>query len=131
MLQALLAQLRQVSAPAVPSPAAAAHDRIVVKADGQLHFINQRDIRWVEAQGDFVKIHLKDRTRPLVRMTMNRIGKSLDPALFVRIHKSSIVNLGCVRRIVPVMARSRGMELDDGTNLVISRSYQAVLERLK
>ena len=127
-LRALLAQLQEKSPPAP----AADYARLVVKADGQLHFISQRDIRWIEAQGDFVKIHLKDRnTRPLVRMTMNRIAESLDPALFVRIHKSTIVNLGCVRRIVPVMARSRGMELDDGTRLVISRSYQAVLERLK
>ena len=131
MLQALLDQLKQQSAAAAPA-AAGGYDRLVVKADGQLHFITQRDIRWVEAQGDFVKIHLKDRTsRPLVRMTMNRIADALDPSLFVRIHKSTIVNLGCVRRIVPVMARSRGMELDDGTRLAISRTHQSVLERLK
>ncbi|MES1194961.1 MAG: LytTR family DNA-binding domain-containing protein [Opitutus sp.] len=130
MLQSVLAQLRQLPAPGAPAPAND-HARLVVKADGQLHFLNQRDIRWVEGQGDFVKIHLKDRTRPLVRMTMNRVEESLDPTLFVRIHKSTIVNLGCVRRIVPVMARSRGMELDDGTQLVISRSYRAVVDRLK
>jgi two-component system LytT family response regulator len=129
LLQSLLAQLQQKPAPASP---AADYARIVVKADGQLHFLNQRDIRWIEAQGDFVKIHLKDRNlRPLVRMTMARIMESLDPALFVRIHKSTIVNLGCVRRIVPVMASSRGMELDDGTQHVISRGYQDVLEKLK
>jgi two-component system LytT family response regulator len=132
LLGKLLEQLRQKPAPAPATPAAATdYSRLVVKADGQLHFISQPDIRWVEAQGDFVKIHTKDRHRPLVRMTMNRIEEALDPTVFVRIHKSTIVNLGCVRRIVPVMARSRGMELDDGTRLAISRTYQTVLERLK
>jgi two-component system LytT family response regulator len=127
-LRALLAHLQAAGR---PPPPANEHARLVVKADGQLHFLNQSDIRWVEGQGDFVKLHLKDRGRLLVRMTMNKVDAALDPGQFVRIHKSTIVNLAGVRRVVPMMARSRGMELDDGTKLVIGPSYRAVLERLK
>lgn len=127
-LRALLAHFQSAGGLAAP---ANEHARLVVKADGQLHFLNQRDIRWVEGQGDFVKIHLKDRGRLLVRMTMNKIDEALDPGQFVRIHKSTIVNLAGVRRVVPMMARSRGMELDDGTKLTIGPSYRAVLDRLK
>ena len=128
-MRALLAQLQAATG---GTPASAnEHARLVVKADGQLHFLNQRDIRWVEGQGDFVKIHLKERGRLLVRMTMNRITEALDPGQFVRIHKSTVVNLSAVRRVVPMLARSRGMELDDGTQLPIGPSYRAVLERLK
>jgi two-component system LytT family response regulator len=127
-LRALLAHLQAAGRPAPP---ANEHARLVVKADGQLHFLNQSDIRWIEGQGDFVKLHLKDRGRLLVRMTMNKVDAALDPGQFVRIHKSTIVNLAGVRRVVPMMARSRGMELDDGTKLVIGPSYRAVLERLK
>src|SRR5262249_45361912 len=64
-LRALLTHLEQAGTPMPPGPAAtspaAEFARLVVKADGQLHFLNQRDIRWVEGQGDFVKIHLTER----------------------------------------------------------------------
>jgi two-component system LytT family response regulator len=118
-----------------PGPAAGAantpppSERIVVKADGEMHFIEQKDIRWVEGQGDFVKLHtLKQGV--LTRMTMQRVADQLDPARFLRIHKSSIVNLGFVRRLKPVMARSLGVELDDGTVLPVGRSYRPALERV-
>lgn len=133
-LRALLAHFQHAGAAAGGGPAPAAvpneHARLVVKADGQLHFLNQRDIRWVEGQGDFVKIHLKERGL-LVRMTMSKMEESLDTAQFVRIHKSTIINLGSVRRVIPMLARSHGMELDDGTALPIGPSYRTVLDRLK
>jgi two-component system LytT family response regulator len=50
------------------------YERIVVKADGQLHFLSQREIRWIKAQGDYAKIHLKTRSL-LVRITMSRIER--------------------------------------------------------
>ncbi len=109
---------------------AADHARLVVKADSRLHFLNQRDIRWIEGQGDFVKIHLKDRGL-LVRLTMGAIEKLLHGGQFARIHKSTIVNLAWVRRVVPMLARSHGMELDDGTTLPIGPSYRDVLDQFQ
>jgi len=132
-LRALLEHLQQPGAalPAAAKPAAGVDfSRLVVKADGQLHFLNQSDIRWVEGQGDFVKLHLKDRGL-MVRMTLTKIEEMLDPEMFVRIHKSTIVNLNRVRRVMPMLARSHGMELDDGTALPIGPSYRGVLDRLK
>lgn len=132
-LRNVLRQLKQgmkagLRPPSRPAPATA-YQRIVVKADGQLHFVNQRDIRWIKAQGDYAKINLKTRSL-LVRITMNRIEKMLDPAQFFRIHKSTIVNLDNVRRILPLQASSRGMELDDGTTLPIGASYRAAIAHL-
>ncbi|WP_415908975.1 LytR/AlgR family response regulator transcription factor [Oleiharenicola sp. Vm1] len=131
-LRELLDKLQGAAAPApqAPAPGAVDFSRLVVKADGQLHFLNQADIRWVEGQGDFVKLHLKDRGL-MVRMTLTKIEEMLDPEIFVRIHKSTIVNLNCVRRVMPMLARSHGMELDDGTALPIGPSYRGVLDRLK
>ncbi len=133
-LRALLEHLQQPNAtlPAASAKPAGAIDfsRLVVKADGQLHFLNQSDLRWVEGQGDFVKLHLKDRGL-MVRMTLTKIEEMLDPEMFVRIHKSTIVNLNRVRRVMPMLARSHGMELDDGTALPIGPSYRGVLDRLK
>lgn len=132
-LRALLDHLQQDRAAAAPTVTRAAgvdFSRLVVKSDGQLHFLAQADVRWVEGQGDFVKIHHKERAL-LVRMTLTKIEQMLDPELFVRIHKSTIVNLNRVRRVVPMQARSHGMELDDGTALPIGPSYRGVLDRLK
>jgi two-component system LytT family response regulator len=123
-LRAVLAELQKKDA--APGDFA----RLVVKADGQLHFINQRHIRWVEGQGDFVKLHLVKGSL-FTRTTMSKLAGQLDPALFQRIHKSTIVNLSYVRLIKPMLARSHGMELDDGTSLPIGASYGALLGRLK
>jgi len=133
-LRALLEKLQPALAPAgaarAQAPGPVDFSRLVVKADGQLHFLNQPDIRWVEGQGDFVKLHLKERGL-MVRMTLTKIEEMLDPEIFVRIHKSTIVNLNYVRRVMPMLARSHGMELDDGTALPIGPSYRGVLDRLK
>jgi two-component system, LytTR family, response regulator len=131
-LRLLLEQLRKNGAPTKAAPAAngTEHARLVVKADGQLHFLNRRDIRWIEGQGDFVKIHLRERGL-MVRKTMGSVEKSLECGQFARIHKSTIVNLSSVRRVVPMLPRGQGMELDDGTTLPIGPSYRDVLDQFK
>jgi two-component system LytT family response regulator len=106
------------------------YSRLIVKADGQLHFLHQREIRWVEAQGDYVKIHVKGHGL-LVRMTMGRAEQLLDPAVFLRIRKSAIVNLAYVRRVKQTHGSNRGMELDDGTMIPIGASYRDVVDELK
>jgi len=114
-------------APASP-PTASATGRLVVKADGELHFVEQRDIRWIEGQGDFVKIHMQ-KGRLLSRMTMHHVLGQLDPTRFLRIHKSNIVNLSSMRRVKPILSRSLGVELDDGTVVPVGRNYRQDLER--
>lgn len=106
------------------------YSRLIVKADGQLHFLNQRDIRWVQAQGDYVKIHIKGHGL-LVRMTMGKAEQLLDPAVFLRVRKSAIVNLAYVRRVKQTQGPNRGMELDDGTMIPIGASYRDVVGDLR
>lgn len=106
------------------------YSRLIVKADGQLHFLNQREIRWVQAQGDYVKIHVKGQGL-LVRMTMVKTAQLLDPTVFLRIRKSAIVNLAFVRRVKQVQGSNRAMELDDGTMIPIGASYREVVDELR
>jgi two-component system LytT family response regulator len=130
VVRLLLSQLKAAEAGAAPHPVSARaseDERLVVKAGGELHFIRQSDLRWVEAQGDFVKLHLKERTL-FVRMTMARIERALSPALFVRIHRSTIVNMRCVRRVGPLVERSLGAKLDDGTVLTISDNFRSTVK---
>jgi two-component system LytT family response regulator len=131
-VRALLAYLQEagVSSREAASGPTQGYSRLIVKADGQLHFLNQREIRWVQAQGDYVKIHVKGHGL-LVRMTMGKAAQLLDPAMFLRIRKSAIVNLAYVRRVKQTQGSSRGMELDDGTTIPIGASYREVVGGLR
>ena len=114
------ADLRQ----ALPDPSAG---RLVVKIDGEVHFIEQGDIRWIEGQKDFVRIHT-GAGRLLARATLQSLLAKLDASRFIRIHKSTIVNLTYVRRLRPLFTRSLGVELADGTVRSVGRGYRATLE---
>ena len=131
-VRALLSYFQEAGVP--PREAATGpsqgYSRLIVKADGQLHFLNQREIRWVQAQGDYVKIHIKGHGL-LVRMTMGKAAQLLDPAMFLRIRKSAIVNLAYVRRVKQIQGSNRGMELDDGTMIPIGASYRDVVGELR
>jgi two-component system LytT family response regulator len=131
-VRALLAYFQEagVSSRETASGPTQGYSRLIVKADGQLHFLNQRDIRWVQAQGDYVKIHVKGHGL-LVRMTMGKAEHLLDPAMFLRVRKSAIVNLACVRRVKQTQGSNRGMELDDGTTIPIGASYREVVGGLR
>lgn len=117
-------------APAAPtSPAPGKEVPFVLKVDGEHHFVNPSDIRWIEAQGDYVRVHTTQRNL-LTRMTLTHALEQLNPARFVRIHKSCVVNIAYVRRLKPTTAWGRPLELDNGTTLNISRSYRGAVEQL-
>lgn len=113
------------AAPAAPSK----ETPFVLKVDGEHHFVNQADIRWIEAQGDYIRVHTTQRNL-LTRMTLTHALEQLSAARFVRIHKSCVVNTAYVRRLKPTTAWGRPLELDDGTTLNISRSYRHAVEQL-
>jgi two-component system, LytTR family, response regulator len=131
-VRALLSYFQEAGVPPRETAAGPSqvYSRLIVKADGQLHFLNQREIRWVQAQGDYVKIHIKGHGL-LVRMTMGKAAQLLDPAVFLRIRKSAIVNLAYVRRVKQIHGSHRGMELDDGTLIPIGASYRDVVGELR
>lgn len=113
-----------------PAPSAPGHKEtpLVLKVDGEHHFVNQADIRWIEAQGDYILVHTLQRNL-LTRMTLTHALEQLNGAKFVRIHKSCVVNVDYVRRLKPTTAWGRPLELDDGTTLNISRSYRQAVEQ--
>jgi len=116
-------------APPAPVAAPVKEAPFVLKVDGEHHFINLQDIRWIEAQGDYIRVHTTQRNL-LTRMTLTHALEQLPAAKFVRIHKSCIVNVAFVRRLKPTTAWGRPLELDDGTTLNISRSYRSAVEQL-
>jgi len=86
-------------------------------------------IRRVHATGDYVQIHASA-GRHLLHMTLSELASRLDPERFCRVHRSEIVNLDQVDRLVPFDERRLLVRLKDGTEIVASRSGSETLRRL-
>jgi len=98
-------------------------DRILLKASGEIIFLKTTEIDWVEAEGDYVKFHVAGRSH-LMRGTMAALEAQLDPARFIRIHRSTIVNTDRLRKLSPSFEGEYAVVLQDGTKLRMSRGYQ-------
>jgi two-component system LytT family response regulator len=101
--------------------------RLLVRERGRVLFVDVGEIHWVEARGDYVRLHLAGRSH-LLRETMAGLERSLDPASFVRIHRSTIVNTARIAELRPLGPREWLVQLQDGTRLRLSRRYRAALE---
>jgi two-component system LytT family response regulator len=100
--------------------------RILIKDRGKVIIVNEADVDWVEAEGDYVRIHTGGRGH-LLRETMAAMAERLDPARFARIHRSTIVNVSRIRELKPHPNREYTVVLHDGTRLKLSRGYRDAL----
>jgi two-component system LytT family response regulator len=98
-------------------------DRILLKSSGEIIFLKTSEIDWIEAEGDYVKFHVTGRTH-LMRGTMASLEERLDPSRFIRIHRSTIVNVDRLRKLSPSFEGEYAVVLQDGTKLRLSRGYQ-------
>ena len=103
------------------------NDRIMVKSSGEIFFLKPSEIDWIEAEGDYMKFHVGGKSH-LMRETMAKLEARLDPKRFVRIHRSTIVNLDSVRKLSPSFVGEYAVVLADGTKLKLSRGYQDRLQ---
>lgn len=121
-LTQLLDYLRQNAGAMAPVRDETAGDRILVKSSGEIFFLKADEIDWIEAEGDYMKFHVAGRAH-LMRETMARLEARLDPKRFVRIHRSTIVNIDRLRKLTPSFAGEYAVVLHDGTKLKLSRGY--------
>jgi two-component system, LytTR family, response regulator len=98
--------------------------QLVVRDGGRTFVIPHDDIVWIEAEDYCARIHTRTRTI-LVRDSLRALADSLEPNGFVRVHRSAIVNLGCVRQIEPLTSGDQKVTLSDGTGVKVSRTYRA------
>ncbi|TCK48243.1 LytTR family transcriptional regulator [Xanthomonas vasicola] len=101
-------------------------ERFLVRKLGRDFLVATADIEWIQASGNYVNLHVRGHDYPL-RSTMAAIEAKLDPAVFVRIHRSYLVNLGQVQAIEPVDSGDARVHLRDATVLPCSRSHLAGL----
>jgi two-component system LytT family response regulator len=103
--------------------------RLAIRGAGQVDFIRVESIDWLETAGNYVRLHVGTRSH-LFRTTMDRMEQRLDPRRFVRIHRSTIVNIDHVVQLRPAFRRDYQVRLADGTRLRLSSHYRARLEAL-
>jgi two-component system LytT family response regulator len=106
-----------------------AEKRLVIKAGGRVVFLDLEEIEWVEAAANYVKLNVGKESY-LLRERIGRVSERLDPAQFVRIHRSVIVNVGKIKELHPCNSGEYIVVLKNGKELSCSRGYRAGLQQL-
>lgn len=104
-------------------------ERLVVKANGRVFFLKASEVDWIEAEGNYVCLHVR-KDSYLLRETLSSLEAQLDPQKFPRIHRSQIVNVERIRELQPWSHGEYHVILHDGTQLTLSRSYRERLHEL-
>ena len=103
-------------------------ERLVVRSGGRVFFLRTEEIDWVEAASNYVRIHAGADSH-LLRETMNGIETRLDPEQFLRIHRSTIVNIDRVAELQPWFHGDYAVTLRNGTRLTLSRGHRDKLQQ--
>lgn len=101
--------------------------RLAFRDGGTIEVVPVQRIDYIEAQDDYVHVYAKGR-KYVKQQTLTELEQQLDPARFVRIHRSYVVNLESLQKVEPYAKDSRVVVLRDGTRIPVSR---AGFERLK
>lgn len=103
--------------------------RIVFKSKGRILFLPVEEIRWIAAEENYVRIRTGNESH-LLRDTMARLETRLDPNVFLRVHRSSIVNLHYVREVKNESDGEALVVLTSGESIAMSRSYRSRIYRM-
>ena len=103
--------------------------RLVIRDGSETHLVDVNSIDWIDAAGDYMCVHADGETHVL-RGKMKHLEELLDPAIFIRIHRSAIVNRQRVTSMRPHRNGEYFLLLGDDTELKLSRKYKVNLQRL-
>jgi two-component system, LytTR family, response regulator len=104
-------------------------ERIPVPCRGRFTFLNVRDVDWIAAEGNYLRLYTGQSSH-LLRSSMNEFESKLDPAGFIRIHRSTIVNLRQVREVQPWFRGHHRVIMNGGQALKLSRYQKDKLRML-
>jgi len=108
-----------------PPPKYAA--RFAVNTGSRIQIVLAEHVDWISAAGDYAELHVRGRAH-LIRETMTALERKLDPAKFLRIHRSRIVRASCIVELRSLGNRDYLLKLSDGSEHRSSRTYAAALE---
>jgi two-component system, LytTR family, response regulator len=106
---------------------AALVSRLALKLEGRTLFVSPATIDWVEALDNHVRLHTGRETL-LVRDTLTHLAERLPPGLFLRVHRSTLVNTDRIREIQPWFGGDYAIVLTDGTKITTGRRYRAAVQ---
>ena len=106
-----------------------ASDRLAIKSNGRILLIRPGDIDWVGAADNYVELHIGTETH-LIRETISAWEKRLNAAQFLRISRSSIVNLDRVKELQPLFHGEYAVILVNGVRLTLARSQRDKVQQL-
>jgi len=98
-------------------------ERLAIKTMGRIIFLKAREIDWAQASGNYVALHVGRNTH-LLRITMTNFVNKLGADQFVRIHRSTVVNLDCIQEVMPWFHGEHVVKLKDGTELTVGRAFR-------
>lgn len=98
-------------------------ERLVIKMNGHVFFVKTEEIDWLEAEGNYVRLHAGKESY-LLRDTITALETQLDPRRFIRVHRSAIVNLDRIQELQPWFHGEYRIILSAGVQLTLSRSYR-------
>jgi two-component system LytT family response regulator len=129
-LLAVLGASQQPSTPAPPPPTSAAQylERFAVETRGKVRIVPVSDVDYIVASGPYAELHTADRQH-LIRESMQALEERLDPAKFMRVHRSIIVRLDLVDTLRKGAGGDYEVQLKTGARLRVSRSRREELER--
>lgn len=112
-----------------PLPTPYNQELVIKNNDHEKVFLPTKDIRWIDAAGDYMCIHTQIETH-IVRITMKKLESQLDPKVFVRIHKSTLVNVNCIKSVKPLRNSESMLELGNEVQLKVSRNYSSTIQEI-
>lgn len=104
-------------------------DRLTIKDGNQFQLIKTADIQWIDAAGDYMCVHAGGKTH-IMRTTMKRLEDNLDPETFIRVHRSSIVNINSIKSAESQLNGEYTLSLEGGARLKVSRGYRDRIKEL-
>jgi two-component system, LytTR family, response regulator len=113
--------------PPASAPVQESSQLLLIKSAGRLLFLKMSDLKWVEAERDYLRLHL-EKDSHFIRDTMNNFQQRLDKNGFIRIHRSTIVNVNEIGEILPLLGGDYTVILRDKTKLTLSRRYRSSLD---
>lgn len=104
-------------------------DRLVIRSAGKVVFLGVAEIDWIESASNYVRVWAGG-TSHLLRETMSAIEARLDPRVFVRVHRTAIINLERVKEMLPWFHGDHVVVLRDGTRITTSKGYRRRLREI-
>lgn len=104
-------------------------DRLAIPKNGRITFVAIEDIDWIEGEGNYVRLHVGNREHSL-REALTELEKKLSSSDFLRIHRSTIVNIHHIKEIQPWFHGYHRVLLENGTELRMSRYQREIARKL-